>query len=572
MRGFAAALALLLLASAASAGGAPDSEEQLFADFEDGTYGGWRIEGRCFGRRPPSGALGRQNPVSGWSGKHLVNTFRPDDGTTGTATSRPFRITERYVRFLLGGGRHPGRCCLELVVEGKVVRTATGRNSETLLSECWNVEDLIGQRAKLRIADRERGPWGHILVDRISFGAHPRFDGAICCPKLRPVLGRRKVLVILWDPHRHDHPAPKVEEIDRVLFGPGRSTATWFRENSGGRLVLERAGLLGWFDAKKPGDHYWTTSPRKDPKDTDGDGWLSGHQEKWAEAILKADPEFDFSAHDANGDKVLSPDELGILIVIPQAGPFGTNRPLLGREYPTREPLVVDGVRLPVMAEWYTGIPPNLGAPPHELAHLLLGAPDLYQAGHPWRYAPGGYSLMDQSYSGAHLDPFLKLKLGWLDPRPVSESGEQALRDVETTGEVLVLYDGKRGLSEYFLLENRWRGTSLDAGAGGHGRGIPADGLAIWHVLEDPALFDSVKIPIGGPGEWGRRGIRLVRANGGRPADDRAALFSTKGARISDETEPANLRWLDGSASGFELELLTGPGAEIRVRIAVRRP
>ncbi|MHC4471903.1 MAG: hypothetical protein ACYS99_13165 [Planctomycetota bacterium] len=571
MRQLGAALALLLLALAATAQDAPEPSERVFTDFEDGTYEGWRIEGDCFGQRPPSGALGRQNPGAGWSGKHLVNTFRPDDGVTGTATSRSFRISERYVSFLIGGGRHPGRCCIELVVGGKVVRTATGRNSEALVSECWNVEELIGKRARLRIADRERGPWGHVLVDRITFGAHPRFDVAIKSPKLRPVLGKRRVLAILWDPHRPDHPAPKVEEIDRLLFGPERSASSWFRENSGGRLELERAGLLGWFDAKKPGDHYWETQARKDPKDSDGDGWLSGHQEKWAEAIHMADPVFDFSAHDANGDRVLTPDELGILIVIPQAGAFGTNRPLLGREFPTHQPLIVDGVRLPVMAEWYTGIPPNLGAPPHELAHLLLGAPDLYQVGPPWPYAPSSYSLMDQSYTGAHLDPFLKLKLGWLDPRPVSESGEHALRDVETSGEVLVLYDGKRGLSEYFILENRWRGTSLDAGAGKHGRGIPSDGLAVWHVLEDPALFNSVEPPTGGRGEWGRRGIRMIRANGGRPVDNRRALFAAKGARVSDDTKPASLRWLDGSRSGFDVELLTGPGAELRLRITVRR-
>ncbi|MHC4913735.1 MAG: GH32 C-terminal domain-containing protein, partial [Planctomycetota bacterium] len=133
MRQLGAALALLILAHPAMAQDGPERGERVFADFESGTYEGWLIEGRCFGDRPASGALGRQNPVSGWSGKHLVNTFRPDDGVTGTATSRSFRSSQRYLRFLIGGGRHPGRCCIELVVDGRAVRTATGRNSEALV-------------------------------------------------------------------------------------------------------------------------------------------------------------------------------------------------------------------------------------------------------------------------------------------------------------------------------------------------------------------------------------------------------------------------------------------------------
>jgi hypothetical protein len=64
------------------------------------------------------------------------------------------------------------------------------------------------------------------------------------------------VLVILWDPHRADHPAPPAGEIERLLFGERPSVADWFRENSRGKFVLERAAVLGWFDADKPAEHY----------------------------------------------------------------------------------------------------------------------------------------------------------------------------------------------------------------------------------------------------------------------------------------------------------------------------
>src|SRR5262249_7236624 len=53
----------------------------------------------------------------------------------------------------------------------------------------------------------------------------------------------------------------------------------------------------------------------------------------------------------------------------------------------------------------------------------------------------------------------------------------------------------------------------------------------------------------------------------GSPLDDAQALFSTVGAHVGDNTSPARLRWVDGSQTGFELELLTGPGPEVRVRV-----
>lgn len=403
--------------------------------------------------------------------------------------------------------------------------------------------------------------------DNFAQSNTPDFAGAIGSRKMRPATGTRKVLAILWDPHRAEHPAPPLEHIRRLLFGERPSVEDWFRENSGGRFKIVFAGVLGWFDADKSAKHYWSTHPMKDPHDRDGDGWLFGHAEKWTEAIHKADKEFDFAAYDANHDKTLSPDELAILIVIPQRNPFGTIRPPVAREFPRREPLVVDGVRVPKIAEWYTGMPPNLGAPAHELCHLLLGSPDLY-IGHGWPFSAGDYSIMDHTYTTAHLDPFEKLKLGWLDYTVATGDGEFTLRAVERYGEALVLYDPQHGPGEYFLIENRWRRNSYDAGSGRAGRGIRSDGLAVWHILEDPRLIDKSRPPIGGPGEWGRRGIRLVRANGGNPLDDRHALFQRQNGVLADDTAPARLQWIDGTGTGFALKLLTNSGPTIRVRVS----
>ena len=144
----------------------------VVADFEGDTYGGWTAEGEAFGNGPARGTLPGQMAVSGFLGRGLVNSFVKGDGSTGTLTSPPFPIERPYLNFLIGGGRHPGSTCLDLMVDGKVVRTATGPNdrpggTERLDWSSWDVQDLMGQTAVLRIVDHETGGWGHINVDQI---------------------------------------------------------------------------------------------------------------------------------------------------------------------------------------------------------------------------------------------------------------------------------------------------------------------------------------------------------------------------------------------------------------------
>jgi hypothetical protein len=147
---------------------------------------------------------------------------------------------------------------------------------------------------------------------------------------------------------------------------------------------------------------------------------------------------------------------------------------------------------------------------------------------------------------------------------------EIALPAVATGRRVLVLHDPARGPAEYFLLENRWRGESYDAGAAPHGVGLPADGLAVWHVLEDPAVFDLLNPTNGGRGDWGRKGLRLLRADGGVARDDARALFGGPGTVIDDSDAPVALRWLDGTASGFRVEILGPPGPTVDLRVTRR--
>ena len=58
---------------------------------------------------------------------------------------------------------------VNLLVDGQVVRTATGPNSETLDWAGWDVRDLAGETARIQIVDNNISGWGHILADQFTF-------------------------------------------------------------------------------------------------------------------------------------------------------------------------------------------------------------------------------------------------------------------------------------------------------------------------------------------------------------------------------------------------------------------
>lgn len=141
--------------------------EILLADFEGEDYGDWETTGTAFGDGPARGTLPDQNEVTGYRGEGLVNTFLGGDGAQGTLTSPPFTINRRYINFLVGGGNHVGQTCIDLIVDGEVVRSTTGQNEERLRPRSWRVREFEGKEARIRIVDEHSGHWGHINVDHI---------------------------------------------------------------------------------------------------------------------------------------------------------------------------------------------------------------------------------------------------------------------------------------------------------------------------------------------------------------------------------------------------------------------
>lgn len=150
----------------------------LFDDFEKESYDGWTVEGKAFGDGPimMSDIPDYQGDVAG-KGKRVVNSHASapgndvgeKDAAVGTLTSKPFKIIRNYIAFLIGGGAHKGATCINLLIDGKAVASATGKNQNRMAASCFDVGSFQGQSARLQIVDNFRSGWGNTGIDEIVF-------------------------------------------------------------------------------------------------------------------------------------------------------------------------------------------------------------------------------------------------------------------------------------------------------------------------------------------------------------------------------------------------------------------
>lgn len=164
-------LGTVLAWTAAEAQGA--RPPQVIADFERGTYDGWTVEGTAFGTKPHQPGevtFDRGNPVRPVriSGRYYLDSFDnvAHDGATGRLTSAPFLIDRHFITFRVGGGGHLDVQGLQLLIDGKPVRSAAGRSTDQLRLDSWDVREFAGRSAQIRVLDEvEKGGWGHTLAD-----------------------------------------------------------------------------------------------------------------------------------------------------------------------------------------------------------------------------------------------------------------------------------------------------------------------------------------------------------------------------------------------------------------------
>jgi sucrose-6-phosphate hydrolase SacC (GH32 family) len=146
---------------------------EVLSDFEGGSYGGWTVTGNAFGSAPAGVACGGKQQVVGAIGSGLVNSAVNGDDAEGTLTSPAFRASRDYIDLLVGGGNSPGELAVNLIVNGKVVRTATGGTGDVLDWVSWDARPFAGKDAQIQIIDRATGIEGHILIDHIVLSDGP---------------------------------------------------------------------------------------------------------------------------------------------------------------------------------------------------------------------------------------------------------------------------------------------------------------------------------------------------------------------------------------------------------------
>lgn len=154
------------------------TEEKVFADFESGTYEGWTVTGEAFGKTPQTlkTIADYQGQING-RGTYFVNSHNirdggevaRGDGQTGSITSQPFTIDFDAIEFLVGGGAHQKQTCVNLVIDGKEVLSATGHRNNQMSLNTWNVRQFSGKEARIQVVDNHQSGWGNIGIDHIVF-------------------------------------------------------------------------------------------------------------------------------------------------------------------------------------------------------------------------------------------------------------------------------------------------------------------------------------------------------------------------------------------------------------------
>jgi len=180
-------LALFLLSALLRASTA---QEIPISPFGKNDYADWTAEGTAFQKGPASGELLVRLEIENAADSAVASSEIEGDAPTGTLTSPEFRIARRYIGFRIGGGNYEFSACLHLLINGKIVKSATGWNSDRLAAASWDVGKFLGQTAQLQIVDAASGDWGHInvagLVQTDSPELPPLASGPLYQEALRP--------------------------------------------------------------------------------------------------------------------------------------------------------------------------------------------------------------------------------------------------------------------------------------------------------------------------------------------------------------------------------------------------
>jgi len=226
-----------------------------------------------------------------------------------------------------------------------------------------------------------------------------------------------------------------------------------------------------------------------------------------ASAIVSlADPFINYASYDANADGNISADELAIVIILagyensyggdsaatPRVYGHKSGFPAVTLDGKTLSPYTMFGEAHAVAEDVPGKHISTIGIMCHELGHLMLGLPDLYDTDYSsdgigeWGVMGGGEwnttgTIFNDYYligdSPALMSAWSKVATGFTLPQDINSNQNAVSIAQAATNEVAKrIWIDKYRLNEYFLLENRQK-TGFDTP-------LPGSGLLIWHVDE----------------------------------------------------------------------------------------
>jgi len=158
-----------------------DDGKPLNLDFETGNLKDWKAEGKAFAGQPVKGdtvSSRRSDMASGHRGEFWIGTYeKGGDPVRGTLTSKPFKVTQPWASFLVGGGSGAeNRVDIVDAATGELLLRVSGEDREDMRPVTLDLSGHQGKQIFIRITDDHSAGWGHINFDDFRFhDERPKF-------------------------------------------------------------------------------------------------------------------------------------------------------------------------------------------------------------------------------------------------------------------------------------------------------------------------------------------------------------------------------------------------------------
>jgi hypothetical protein len=231
-------------------------------DFENSDgFDGWTVAGAAFASGPE---LGQPYGAQGYAGKGFASSHAGSDAFTGTMLSPRIKVDRPNLSlaFLLAGGNHPERACVNLIIHSQVLHqddgsTYTGENDHVFRPQVFSLMPFKGREVCVELVDDAQDEWGQIMADHFCLidpgpdsGAAPdalTVNDAVLRVLTDPACRRSVDLATGYQTAIVNALTDWRSELDRYLAAPeGQPEPAALRWTRAGFEYSERSELLAW--------------------------------------------------------------------------------------------------------------------------------------------------------------------------------------------------------------------------------------------------------------------------------------------------------------------------------------